>query len=128
MMLPDWDDRAGLRSLVTFRFGNDDADLAAHRKVVETADNAVAMEIDLFAPGCLDETVVLGQADHLAMVRHGMCFDLSAHYPDMVLEQPVCRVESVADRNINILVGMVLRAGMTDEDVLPGTLMSMRTL
>jgi hypothetical protein len=39
-----------LQSLFTFRFGNDEADLVAHRKVVETADNAVAMEIDLLAP------------------------------------------------------------------------------
>ena len=48
-----------------------------------------------------------------------MGLHVAAHAPDMVFEQPARRIERIANGDIDVLVGMVLRPGMTDEDVLP---------
>ena len=85
-------------------------------------DHAVLVKVDLAPVRHLDEAVALvgEQARHLAVGRHLVGLDLAADLARMVLEAPRRRVEGVADRHVDILVGVVLGPRVVDHDLLAG--------
>ena len=120
-MLADDHHGARLGSLVAHLLG--EAYLRADLELVEiSVDDAVAMKIDE-SPIGRDELAVVHVGEELgdaAMGRHLVTLDLASLTPDEVLQLPPHRVEGVSRRHEDILVGMVGRAGVIDDEIFPG--------
>jgi hypothetical protein len=84
--------------------------------------DAVAMEIDLIALGAHDEAAILFRKEPRdpPMVGHRMQLDVAAPLTNMVFEQPAGGIESVADRDMDILVRMMRRGIAPDDDLVAG--------
>ena len=53
------------------------------------------------------------------MVGHSVQLDVAAFLTNVIFEQPAGRVESVADRDMNILMGVVRLGIAPDDDLAP---------
>lgn len=82
------------------------------------------MKIDLAAIGTQDEpAILLWQEPHdPPMVGHSVQLDVAAFLTNVIFEQPAGRVESVADRDMNILMGVVRLGIAPDDDLAPRNL------
>jgi hypothetical protein len=89
----------------------DKAHLVAHCELSETAiRDAVAVEIEFVAIGGQNEPAILlrEQAHDPSVVWDGVQLHIAAHLARMVFEQPLSGIESVADRDVNVLMAAVL--------------------
>ena len=101
-----------------------------NRELFERAvHDAVAMEIDLAAIGAQNEAAILrGQEPRdPPVVGHRVQLDVAASLANVIFEQPASGVECVADRDIDILMRMVLLGIAPDHDLAPRNLRSTRT-
>jgi len=53
------------------------------------------------------------------VIGHGVHLDIPASLANVILEQPAGRIESIADRDIDILMRMVRRGITADHDLAP---------
>ena len=119
-MLADWRHGACLQALDPFLFRGHKADFTANIELFEAVtDDAILVEIDLLAFRRFGKAIVIEQAHHLTVLRSDMRLHVATHAPDMVFELPPCRVERIANGDIDILVRMVQWPSMADEYVLP---------
>jgi hypothetical protein len=119
-MLAERHHGARLRAFRTFGMLRHEAHLVADRELVEpTIGNAVAVKIDLVAVRAQDEAAILpGQEPRdPPVVGHRVQFDIPARLASAVFEQPAGRVKGVADRDIDILMRLVCRGIMADDDL-----------
>src|SRR3990170_8322264 len=120
VMLADRGHGACLRALDAFILCNHEPDFVADLKLVEvTVNHAVFVEIDLLAVRGLGKPIILKELRDLAMTGRGMDFYRPAHAPRMVFQLSTRRIEGIANGDINVLMRMVERARMPDEDILP---------
>jgi hypothetical protein len=125
VMLAERDHRARLRTLGALGMLRDEAHLVADGELVEAViRDAVVMKIDLAAIGTQDEpAILLWQEPHdPPMVGHSVQLDVAAFLTNVIFEQPAGRVESVADRDMNILMGVVPLGIAPDDDLAPRNL------
>ena len=82
------------------------------------------MEIDLVAIDAQDKpAILLGKEPcDSAVVGDRVELDVSASLANVVFEAPAGRVESVADRHVDILMGVVRRGIAADDDLAAGNL------
>lgn len=123
MVLADDVNGARLGTLVAFIFGNGDANFTADLEFVEcNIDDAVAVEINLAAVGGLDEAVTLlgEKLGHPAMGRRHVCLGGTLPTVDMILESTLYGIESVADGDIDVLMGVMFMGFAIDHDFGPG--------
>ena len=109
-MLSKRDYSARLWALGALRMLCHKTHLVADRELVEPAiHDAVAVEIDLVAVGGEDKAAILfrEEAPDFSVVGNHMQLDVSARLASVVFKQSAGRVKSVADRDVDILVGMV---------------------
>src|SRR5215469_10820429 len=121
-MLAERHHGARLRALRTFGMLCDEAHLVADRELVEPASgNAVAVKIDLVTVGAQDKTTILPgeEPGDPPVVGHGMQFDIPPRLASVVFEQPTRCVESIADRDVHILMRMMRRGITADGDLAP---------
>src|SRR5271166_4565934 len=123
VMLAERNHGARLRALSTLGMPRDKTHFIAHRELVEpTVRNAVAVEIDLVAVGAQDETAILlgEKACDPTVVRHRVLLHLASPLANMIFEQPAGGIESVADRDVDVLMRMVFRGIAADGDLAAG--------
>lgn len=119
MVLADKMNGARLGSLVAFAFGDGDANFVADLEFVESdVDDAVAVEINLASVGGLDEAVTLlgEKLAHPAMGRGLMHLGGALSAADMILQAPLNGIESVADGDIDVLMGVMFPGLSIDHD------------
>ena len=112
-----------LWALGTLGMLRDETHFVSDRKLVEaTIRDAVAMEIDLVAVGAQDETAILlgEEARDPPVIGHGVHLDIPASLANVILEQPAGSIESIADRDIDVLMRMVRRGITADDDLVTG--------
>jgi hypothetical protein len=123
MMFAERYDRARLRTVSTLRMLCDETDFVANLQLVEAViRDAVAMEIDFVAVcTCNEAAIPIGEETrNSSVIGHRVELDVAASAANVILEQPASCVERVADRDMDILMGMV-RLGVTpDHDLAPG--------
>ena len=90
-------DRAGLRALLTFFFG--EANLGAHFQPVESAvEHAIAVEVNLAAVRRFDKAIARFAFETTDTADHGfMHFDGTALFPYIVFELPARSIKGFAD-------------------------------
>ena len=101
----------------------DKTHLIAHRELIEPSiRDAVTVEIDLVAVGAQDETAILlgEKACDPTVVRHRVMLHLASPLANMIFEQPAGGIESVADRDVDVLMRMVCRGIAADGDLAAG--------
>src|SRR6185437_12496913 len=114
MMLPDGGDGTRLRPVRAFAFGDHQPDFLPDLELVETfTSDAISVEIDFLrdpAFGCDEAVALIGkQPDDLSVKRHHMRFDIAAESPGMILQRSCRGVEGIANCDIDIFMGMILR-------------------
>jgi hypothetical protein len=100
----------------------DETYLVANRELFErSVRDAVAMEIDLAAVGAQYEAAILrGQEPRdPSVVGHRVQLGVAPPLANVIFEQPASCVESVADRDIDILMRMVRLGVAPDHDLVP---------
>src|SRR5271167_902448 len=120
-MLTESNHGARLRARGTLGMPRDETHFIAHRELVEPGiRDAVAMEIDLVAVGAQDEAAILlgEEACDPTVVGHRVQLHLASPLPNMIFEQAAGGIESVADRDIDVLMRMVCRGIAADSDLL----------
>ncbi len=82
--------------------------------------NAVAMEIDLPAVGCLDKPAILVGEEfrHVAVVLGQVLLDAAAHLAHRILDLPLGGGERVPDRRRDVFVLLHVVMRLVDDDVL----------
>ncbi len=121
-MLPNRDHGARLRSLFALAGMSKVADLIADAQLIKAlAHDAVAMHVDLLAIGCGDKTVTFfgKQLDDFAVIHGFVGLGLAAGASKMVLELAAHGIEGVADRDVGVLVRVVLGWITFDDDLTP---------
>ena len=111
-MLAERDHGARLRAFDALGTLRDKTHFIAYRERVEPAiRNAVAVEIDLVAVDAQDEAAILlgEEARDPPVVGHRMQLDVPASLANVILEQPAGGVKGIADRDVDVLMGMVRR-------------------
>jgi len=101
----------------------DKTDFIADRELIEpTIRNAVAVEIEFIAVDAQDEAaILLGQEpSDQSMVGHRVQLDISPSLANVVFEEPAGGVESIADRDVDVFMGMVCRGIAADDDLAAG--------
>ena len=129
-MLAEWDHGTRLWTLDGFGILRDKTDLIAEREIVELAIcDAVAVELEFIAVGAQDEAaILLGEEPRdPSMVGHRVQLDISPSLANVVFEQPAGCVEGVADRHVDVLMGMVCRGIAATMISRPWTLRSIPT-
>jgi hypothetical protein len=122
-MLAERDYGARLRAFRAFGMLRDKTHFIADRELVEPAiRDAVPVEIDLVAVGALDEAaILLGEKPRdPPVVGHRMQLDVPTSLANVVFEQPAGRVESVADRDMDVLMRVVRRGITADGNLAAG--------
>src|SRR6516164_3881320 len=115
--------RARLRAFGALSVLYDKTDFIADLKLVEPAvRDAVAVEVDLVAVGAQDKAaILLGEEPRdPSVVGHRVQLDVSASLANVVFELPAGRVESIADSDVDILMGMVCCGIAADDDLAAG--------
>jgi hypothetical protein len=113
---------ARLQAFRALGMSRHETNLAANRELFERAvHDAVAMEIDLAAIRAQNEAAILrGQEPpDPTVVGHGVQLDVAPPLANVILEQPASCVESVANRNIDILMRMMRLGIAPDHDLVP---------
>src|SRR5579863_5643989 len=111
-MLADGRHRACLRPFLAFALMHGEAHFVALSELVEPAGaDGIAMKIDFAAVSGRDEAeaVVADEAGDAAMTRGLVHLDVAAGTPDVILELAPHGIEAIADGDIDILMGVVLR-------------------
>jgi hypothetical protein len=111
MVLADERHGTGLRPLLAFPGMQGEPDLVTNPQFLEsTVGHGITVKIDFAAIAGVDETVVpLGDdARDPAVGWNLMRLHVASLPPDMVLELTPYGVETIADRNVDVLVGVVL--------------------
>src|SRR3546814_17521744 len=124
MVLPDQLHRRRLGSLVALALGNDVAHLLAFDQLVEVGiDEAVFMEIDLAPVRRLNEAVVLKTIEpgDLAVRRHLVALHAARALTRMVLEAAACRIEGIAQSDVDVLMLLVAAGVAVDPYLLAWT-------
>jgi hypothetical protein len=120
MVLADQVNGAGLWAFFTLVRRDLDSDLTSDLEILEAAsDDGVLVEIDFKAVARLHEAVSIlrEQADNLAMRRGLVLFHAMVAAPRVVLEPAFGCVKSVAQRNVDVLVGMIRGALVVDHEL-----------
>ena len=84
------------------------------------AGHGVGVEVDFLAVGRPNNAVVGGDPDDLAGERRLARLHVAPEPARMVLDPPGRRLEGIADRRADLLVGVVLPAFPADRDFVPG--------
>src|SRR6516225_12373525 len=106
-MLAERDHGARLRAFDALGTLGDKTHFLADSELVKPAiRNAVAVEIDLVAIDAQDKPAILlgKEPGDSAVVGDRVELDVSASLANVVFEEPAGRVESVADRHVDILI------------------------
>jgi hypothetical protein len=105
-----WDHGACLRPLLAFAFVNHITNLIACIQLVEaTAQDGIPVQIHLVAR-LSDEEAVFREEAHNGPDRRGSVrLDIASHLAGMVLKLALGCVERITDRNVQILMSMMLR-------------------
>ncbi len=101
---------AGLRTFFALNFdkANGIADLQLRKLLI---NHAVSVEVHFSAIVCPNEAIALCREipDYFAMVGRNVRFHVESHLTRDILQLPACKLERVANRNIDMLVwGRVL--------------------
>jgi hypothetical protein len=110
VVFSDLGDGAGLRALGTFARVVDVADMITDCERVEpSADDAVAMEIELIAICCFDKPIILlgHKLGDAALVGAVVILHVASLATNVVLKLPASGVERVADRDMDVHMSMV---------------------
>ena len=121
-MLAERDYCARLRAFCALGMSRDETYLIANRELFErSVHDAVAMEIDLAAVGAQNEAAILrGQEPRdPSVVGHRVQLDVAPPLANVIFEHPASCVESVVDRDIDILMRMVRLGIAPDHDLVP---------
>src|SRR3546814_2417300 len=121
IVLPDQLPRRPLGSLVALALGNDVAHRLAFDQLVEVGiDEAVCMEIDLAPVRRLNEAVVLKTIEpgDLAVRRHLVALHAARALTRMVLEAAACRIEGIAQSDVDVLMRLVAAGVAVDHYLL----------
>lgn len=121
-MLSDGDDGARLGPFLTFCWMQREPDLVPDSQFFEpSVGDRIAMEVDFSTVAGIDEAVIaLGdKACDFAMSRNLVCLHVATLAPDLVLELAPHRVETIPDRNRDVLVRMMLGRIALHDDLLP---------
>ena len=119
-MLAERDHRARLRAFGALGMLRNKTHLVTDGQLFKPAvHNTVSMEVDLIALGAHDEAAILLRKEPRdpPMVGHRMQLDVTPPLTNMVFEQPARGVESVADRDVDILVRVMSRWITPDDDL-----------
>jgi hypothetical protein len=125
MMLADLCDGAGLQPLLTFAGMGEKADFVANAQPVEgIVDDAVAVHVDLLSIGRQDEAVTLvrEQTSDRAVLLRFMGLGLPTDAPGVVLKPPAHSIESIADGDIDVFMGVMFRRIASDGNFMSGHL------
>ena len=109
-----------LKALFAFAGMRDISNLVANFQPIEASVwNTVPMHIDFFARGADEETVIplSKQGGDTADIRRLMCFSLAARSARMILKLAAGGIEGVANRNLNILMGVMLSRISVHDDL-----------
>jgi hypothetical protein len=119
MVFSDDAHRARLRTLLSHLL--DEPDFGTDRQTVEgVIENTIAVEKDLAAIGGFNEPVILSGEEfrHTAMIFLFMWFDLTAHFPNGILNLTLRRAEGILDRNRDVLMLWGVAVSFGHDDVL----------
>jgi hypothetical protein len=120
-MLADRNDRARLRLLLAFARVSRESNLVSDSQSLEALmGEGISMEVDLRAIACIDEAILLldDELGNPAVARGLVRLDVSALAARMILELPAHRIEAIADRDIDVFMGMVLGRIALHDDLL----------
>ncbi len=123
MVLTEQNHRARLRSFGALGMLRDKPHLVANLKLVEgVIDDAVAMEIDLLAISADDEAAILlaQEASDAPVVGHHVQLYVTAPLANVIFEHTAGSVETVAYRDVDILMRMVRLGIALDDDLSAG--------
>jgi hypothetical protein len=123
MVFADCLNRRRLRPLFASPLVDRQPDLATDLQIVKpTVRNAVSMKVDLASIHQLYETeaLVAIDAQDAAMGRHLVAFHFAATDSGVIFDLALGRCEGIADGDVDILMGLVLRPFAIDGDLLPG--------
>jgi hypothetical protein len=110
---------AGLRAFLSHLL--DEPDFGTHRQTVEgVIENTVAVKENLAAISGFDEPVILSGKEfrHTAVIFLFMWFDLTAHFPNGILNLTLRRAECILDRDRNVLMLWRVAVSFGHDDVL----------
>jgi len=124
-MFADRHHGARLWALGAFAMLRDKAHVIADRELVEPAvRDAVAVKIDFVAVGAQNEAAILlgDKPGDPPMVRHRVQLDVPSSLANVVFEESAGGVESVPDRDVNILMSVMCGGIAADGDLAAGDL------
>jgi len=105
--LPHYLDRAGLRTLVASLLAKTHL-LTELQPVEQIVEDAVSMEVDGAAIGCLDATVVVFHLAYTPGGRTRMGLDLVTPPACLILQLSVHRIEGIANGHVDIRMSLAL--------------------
>ena len=111
------DHGARLHPLLAFSFVNHVANLVSSIQFVKaTAENGVPVQIDFVARVGDQEAIIREQADDGPDRRRSMRLDVASHFTGMVLQLALGCIEGIADRDVQVLIGVMFRRLPTHDD------------
>jgi hypothetical protein len=115
--------RACLRTRFPFTLGKHEADGDTRAKIVKrVVEHCIAVKVDFETVRRLQESVALGRKQLRDSSDRRWCvtLDVSSLFSTIVLELPPCSAKSIAERNVDVFMSMILRTLMADYDFIPG--------